>query len=60
MSRKMKFIVTTPSGKELLIDETHVCSKNSPLQCTKLSKEMIDAYMLIVGSEEGYSVEGTE
>ena len=55
----MKFIVTTPTGKELLVDEEHVCSKNSPLQCMKLPKEMIDAYLLITRSKAGYTVEAT-
>lgn len=55
----MKFIVTTPAGKELLVDEEHVCSKNSPLQCMKLPKEMIDAYMTAVG-DLGYKVESIQ
>ena len=51
----MKFIVTTPTGKELLIDETHVCTKNSPLKCTLLPTEVIDDYIWLV-SERGYTV----
>lgn len=55
----MKFIVTTPTGKELIVDETHVCTKNSPLQCMKLPKEMIDDYIWVV-SGLGYKMEKVE
>lgn len=51
----MKFIVTTPTGKELLVDEEHVCSKNSPLQCMKLPRDVIEDYLWLVGGS-GYTI----
>lgn len=55
----MKYVITTPTGKELILDETHICTKNSPLQCMSLPKEIIDDYLQIIMYRE-YTIKGVE
>lgn len=52
----MKYIVTV-GDKEMIIDETHICTENSPLKCTKIPEGAMKHYIEYAW-KHGYNVEG--
>jgi len=55
----MTYIVTTPTGKELFVDEDRVCTNKQPIHCMKYTKEIVEDYLQIA-REMGYTIRTTQ